>query len=108
MLDKFLMIIMLCKLKGGNQMYVPKEFKETHLNQLIAEMKKNSFGILLSNNEEAKIEATHLPFIIQEAKENLMIITHLAKPNPQWKTMNEKRMFNHLSRATCIRFCFMV
>ncbi|MEH7400071.1 FMN-binding negative transcriptional regulator [Gottfriedia acidiceleris] len=71
-------------------MYVPKEFKETDLNQLIAEMKKNSFGILLSNNDEAKIEATHLPFIIREDKENLMIITHLAKPNPQWKTMNGK------------------
>ncbi len=71
-------------------MYVPKEFKETDLNQLLAEMKKNSFGILLSNNDEAKIEATHLPFIIQEVDENLVIITHLAKPNPQWKTMNGK------------------
>ncbi|PGL69406.1 transcriptional regulator [Bacillus sp. AFS055030] len=84
-------IILLCKLMGrGIQMYVPKEFTETDLNQLIKEMKKNSFGILVSNNDEAKIEATHLPFIIQEAKESLIIITHLAKPNPQWKTLNGK------------------
>ena len=71
-------------------MYVPKEFKETDLLKLIAEMKKNSFGILLSNSDEAKIEATHLPFIIHEKEENLILITHLAKPNPQWKTMNGK------------------
>ncbi|MGG2027053.1 FMN-binding negative transcriptional regulator [Gottfriedia sp. S16(2024)] len=56
-------------------MYVRKEFRESNFNQLIAEMKKNSFGILLSNNDETKIEATHLPFIIQEAQENLVMIT---------------------------------
>ncbi|MFD4707405.1 FMN-binding negative transcriptional regulator [Gottfriedia sp. NPDC058432] len=71
-------------------MYVPKEFRESNFNQLIAEMKKNSFGILLSNNDETKIEATQLPFIIQVAQENLMMITHLAKPNLQSKTMNGK------------------
>ncbi|MFB7142374.1 FMN-binding negative transcriptional regulator [Gottfriedia sp. NPDC056225] len=71
-------------------MYVPKEFQEKDLQQLIAEMKKNGFGILLSNNNEAKIEATHLPFIIHEEGEKLFLITHLAKPNPQWKSINGK------------------
>jgi transcriptional regulator len=71
-------------------MYVPKEFQHNDINQLLNEIKKLGFGLLLSNNAEFRIEATHLPFLIQKEEEKIYLITHLAKPNPQWKTMDEK------------------
>lgn len=71
-------------------MYVPKEFQHNDINQLINEIRKIGFGILLSNNDEYRIEATHLPFLIQKNEDKLYLITHLAKPNPQWKSIDEK------------------
>ncbi|WP_088041082.1 FMN-binding negative transcriptional regulator [Bacillus sp. EAC] len=71
-------------------MYVPKEFKENDINRIISEIQKLSFGILLSTNHEVRIEATHLPFIVKKDHEKLYLITHLAKPNPQWKSLEGK------------------
>jgi len=70
--------------------YIPKEFKEEDMKQMIKEIKQTGFGILLSNSQGQgnRIAATHLPFIIHEELGKLYLITHLAKPNPQWKTLD--------------------
>lgn len=71
-------------------MFVPKEFRVNDLNQIISEIKKNSFGILISNNDDFRMEATHLPFLIKQEEEKYYLITHLARANQQWKSIKDK------------------
>lgn len=72
------------------RLYIPKEFKEQDRKQMITEIKQSSFGLLLSNSHNSgnRIAASHLPFMIKEEVDKLYLITHLAKPNPQWKTLD--------------------
>jgi len=68
-------------------MYIPKQFKNESQDEIIEFIRNNSFGILFSQNDEHPT-ATHLPFIVKETEESITLITHMAKANPQWKTLD--------------------
>lgn len=70
-------------------MYIPKQFKNDNQKEVIAFIEQHSFGILFSQNEAAP-QATHLPFIIKEEEDEIILISHMAKANPQWKTLQDK------------------
>ncbi|MGF2616040.1 FMN-binding negative transcriptional regulator [Rossellomorea vietnamensis] len=70
-------------------MFIPKEFKVENQDQLLKFIQENSFGILFSQDEEGP-KATHLPFILIKDEEP-ELIGHLAKANPQWKTLKGKK-----------------
>src|ERR1051326_2663749 len=63
-------------------MYIPHYYKEEDRAKLIGFMRAHSFGVLISAGEY--IHGTHLPFLIEERGEELYLLTHLAKANPQW------------------------
>jgi transcriptional regulator len=65
-------------------MYIPHYYKEEDRSKLIAFMRINSFGILVSHGDKG-LHGTHLPFVIEERGEDLVLVTHLAKANPQWE-----------------------
>ncbi len=69
-------------------MYTPKYHQITDRVEIIAFMKQYNFGaIVTSNNNE--LTATHLPFVISEEGENLIIYGHCAKANKQWQEMEQ-------------------
>ena len=71
-------------------MYIPKAFEVNDKMKLYDFIKSNSFGILFSQEENGPF-ATHLPFLIDEKNgEADVLIGHMAKPNPQWKNLDNK------------------
>ena len=64
-------------------MYVPSEFKEDDPARLAAVMAENSFGILVTTDDEAAPFATHIPFIFEAERQ--VLVGHVARANPQWR-----------------------
>jgi transcriptional regulator len=50
-------------------------------------MRANSFATLVSVVDGAPF-ATHLPLLVEERGDELVILGHVAKPNAQWKSFN--------------------
>jgi transcriptional regulator len=69
-------------------MYIPKEYRERDTDKLIAFMQSHSFATLVSFDGEKPI-ATHLPFVIKQDSEDILLITHMARGNRQWRSFGE-------------------
>lgn len=65
-------------------MYLPPHFRQEERAELVAFMRANAFATLVSVVDGLPF-ATHLPLILEEQGEELMITGHVAKPNPHWK-----------------------
>ncbi len=65
-------------------MYIPKFFAETDVESLLAFMREFNFATLVSA-ENNYPTATHLPFIIEQREDKLILSAHMAKANLQWK-----------------------
>jgi transcriptional regulator len=63
-------------------MYIPSFNKFDDYEQVLAFMRKYSFGTIISVENNVPV-ATHLPFLIDERDGNLYILSHFAKANPQ-------------------------
>lgn len=68
-------------------MYIPTHFKITDEAMNYEIMKEHSFAILFSEHNEAPF-ATHLPLILN--KENTYLYGHFARPNPQWRDIENQ------------------
>ena len=70
-------------------MYIPEfnciEDREVSL----AFMKANPFAILISTSENRPV-ATHLPLLVEQAGNDLILRGHFAKANHQWSMIGEK------------------
>ena len=65
-------------------MYIPPLFREDDTVKMVAFMRAHSFATLVSVVDGAPF-ATHLPLMVDEIGEGVLITGHLAKPNAQWK-----------------------
>ncbi|WP_311947679.1 FMN-binding negative transcriptional regulator [Mucilaginibacter terrae] len=63
-------------------MYTPKHFELTDVAEAVAFMKQYSFATLINVNGNIP-EATHLPFLIKQEGEQVILSSHLARANPQ-------------------------
>jgi transcriptional regulator len=72
-------------------MYIPKAFKVSDKTKLFDFIKCNSFGIMFSQEENGPF-ATHLPFLIDANIGEGVLFSHMAKPNPHWKNLNNKEV----------------
>ncbi|OOQ62314.1 transcriptional regulator [Mucilaginibacter pedocola] len=63
-------------------MYTPKYFQLTDNDEVISFMQKYSFATIVTNINGVP-EATHLPFIVEQRGDKLMLVSHFAKANPQ-------------------------
>jgi transcriptional regulator len=63
-------------------MYIPKHFSNTDKDSIMEFIRKYSFGLIVSAQDNIP-EATHLPFLIEERDGEVIITSHLAKANPQ-------------------------
>ncbi|MVN91908.1 FMN-binding negative transcriptional regulator [Mucilaginibacter aquatilis] len=63
-------------------MYTPKSFELNDVSEAVAFMKQYSFATLINTSGNIP-EATHLPFLIKQQGEQVILSSHLAKANPQ-------------------------
>ena len=70
-------------------MYIPKQYKEDDLLQLVAFMNQYPFALLISQ-VDGKPFATHLPFIIEKSENGILLQSHMALANPQWKQLAQQ------------------
>lgn len=63
-------------------MYIPTENRWTDRRAILAFMRQHSFAAMITGGQ-AELQATHLPFILEEQGEKLILHAHLARSNPQ-------------------------
>jgi transcriptional regulator len=68
-------------------MYIPKHFDITDREEILAFIKANSFGQLIST-VDGKLFSTHMPFLLSEDQSKLL--GHVAKQNPQWQDIHDQ------------------
>lgn len=68
-------------------MYIPKHFKIKELAETYDIIQENSFATLFSQHNGMPF-ATHLPLVLD--KENTYLYGHFARPNPQWKDIENQ------------------
>lgn len=68
-------------------MYIPNFFQIDDFKEIEQFVKSNSFGMIITE-KHGKPLATHLPLILQKKGNDYYISGHIAKGNPQWKTLN--------------------
>jgi transcriptional regulator len=69
-------------------MYIPKHFQETDRQRIVQFMKQYPFATIINMNGEIPI-ATHLPFVVHEQEDKLMLFSHFAKANEQWRLLSK-------------------
>jgi len=63
-------------------MYIPKHFENTDTGNIVAFMQQYSFGTIVTT-QNGHLEATHIPFVIEQDGDEVIITSHFAKANPQ-------------------------
>lgn len=64
-------------------MYTPIHNREPDRAKIIGFMREYPFATLISTRD-SKITATHLPVLVEERGDDLVLIAHLARANTQW------------------------
>ena len=72
-------------------MYVPEHFREADLTRLDWLVSHDAFGTLVSTVDGAPF-ASHLPVLYRRAGEQVTLTGHWARPNPQWRAIEEQRV----------------
>ena len=68
--------------------YLPPAFAETRPAVLVAHIERHDFGLLLSHGT-AGLVASHIPFLVERRDEELHLLGHLARPNPQVEDLGQ-------------------
>jgi len=69
-------------------MYIPEHFRARHHADAVAFMRANPFALLISSTDDGPF-ATHLPLVIRDAGESLVLRGHVAKANPHWQHLEQ-------------------
>ena len=67
-------------------MYIPEFNRQEDRSATLAFMRANPFAILISTADGIPF-ATHLPLLVEEAGDQVVLRGHMAKANPHWKSM---------------------
>ncbi len=70
-------------------MYIPDHFAQDDRNLLIEVMRAESFALLTSISDSGDPFVTHLPMIVKEHADGLIIEGHMARANPHWKYLEK-------------------
>ncbi len=69
-------------------MYIPKINEATDRDEIIAFMKRFSFATIVTAKDNTAI-ATHLPFLVSAEGDDIVLVSHFAKANEQWKDIED-------------------
>ena len=70
-------------------MYLPSHFKGDRA-QAAALITKNPFASLISVDEAGLPYVTHLPLHLENRDGRLVLLGHVAKPNPHWRYLQAR------------------
>ena len=65
-------------------MYIPEHFRNEDRATALVFMRANPFAILVSTTSEGPF-ATHVPVVVQESQDRMIIRGHVAEANPHWR-----------------------
>ncbi len=65
-------------------MYVPKFFSPPNDAALVDLVRSYPFGSIVTTD----LQASHIPFLLQEEEEGLVLCGHVAKANPHWQVFD--------------------
>lgn len=68
-------------------MYTPAHFEEDRPEVLADAMREFQFACLVTAGEQS-LQGTHLPMVVKEDSDGLVLEGHVARPNPHWKLSN--------------------
>ena len=71
-------------------MYLPPQFKAKDEAHARALMREHPFASLISTDETGLPYVTHLPLHVQEEGEGMVLLGHVAKPNPHWRYLQAR------------------
>lgn len=72
-------------------MYIPKINLATDRDEIVSFMKQFSFATIVTAKDNIPI-ATHLPFLVSSNEENIILTSHFAKANEQWKDIENNNV----------------
>lgn len=72
-------------------MYVPVQFREERNDVLIEAMRSIQLATLVTFSG-GDYHASHVPMVLRQEGESLMLDMHVAKPNPHWTLASESRV----------------
>jgi transcriptional regulator len=72
-------------------MYIPKINLTTDRDEIVAFMQRFSFATIVSNNDNVPI-ATHLPFLVSVKEDAVVLSSHFAKANDQWRDTEKNKV----------------
>jgi transcriptional regulator len=70
-------------------MYIPSFNSFTDGQEIIAFMQRYSFATIVTSVDGLPV-ATHLPFLVRQEDDRLILRSHFAKANPQWRQVFDK------------------
>lgn len=70
-------------------MYIPNQFATTDTAGLVAFMKQYSFATIVTAKDNVP-QATHLPFAISTHDDKVILTSHFAKANTQWRQIVDR------------------
>lgn len=71
-------------------MYLPPQFKSEDRNHALALMRACPLASLISTDDDGWPYATHLPLHVQEQGDALLLLGHVAKPNPHGRYLQAR------------------
>lgn len=70
-------------------MYIPEHFRVRDHATAVGFMRANPFAILVSGTADGPF-ATHVPLVIREDGERIILRGHVAKANPHWRYLEQQ------------------
>lgn len=71
-------------------MYLPLQFKSDDRAHALALMRAHPFASLISTDEQGLPYVTHLPLHVREQGEQMVLLGHVARPNPHWRYLQAR------------------
>lgn len=72
-------------------MYIPSLNSMSDHTEILAFMQRFSFGTIITAQENFPT-ATHLPFLVSMQNEQMILTSHFAKANEQWKSLENSKV----------------
>jgi transcriptional regulator len=67
-------------------MYIPDDNQMNDQIEIVDFMKRFSFALIITSKDNVPT-ATHLPFLVRVEDDEIVLTSHFAKENPQWKDL---------------------
>lgn len=72
-------------------MYIPKYYLMNDKEEILNFIRQYSFATLITVKDNFQ-EAVHLPFVVDELNDELILYSHFAKANNQWKNIIDNKV----------------